>query len=102
MLLNRVLYAIFAAFGVISPVLSVFICDLLDLPMNIIAFLWVGLGLRLPTTLLLARLVGKEAYEEYWTFLTSFPGHSRTGLKIGWPIATLGFMVVGLISLVDL
>ncbi len=47
-------------------------------------FMWVGVGLSLPVTLLGARAFGEQAYRDYWSYLESFPRNSRKGILAAW------------------
>jgi len=102
MLLNRTLYVVCVAFLAFSPVLSLFLADLLEF--NFAQsdpgwkFMWVGVGLSLPVTLLGARAFGEQAYRDYWSYLESFPRNSRKGILAAWGGMTVFTLAIGIAS----
>ena len=94
MLLNRTLYIAFVTMLALSPVLSIILSDLAGLAFNEFAFIWVGAGLSLPLSLLGARAFGEQSYRDYWAYLESFPGNTRTGILACW----IGVTVLGVIA----
>lgn len=99
MLLNKTLYAIFVALGAFSPVLSIVLCDVVGLELSLWTFMWVGVLLSLPVSLLGARAFGRRTYRSYWAYLESFPGHSKGGIKTGWAIISGVMLVAGIMAL---
>lgn len=95
MFLNRMLYFVFVMLLAFSPVLSVVISDFAGATVNMWAFMWVGVGLSLPLSLLGARAFGEQFYCSYWAYLESFPGNSKMRVLIAWASMTAITVVVG-------
>ena len=69
MLLNRTLYFVFVTLLASSLLLSIVISDLSGRALSLWAFMWVGVSLSLPLSLLGARAFGARAYYGYWAYL---------------------------------
>ena len=87
MQLYRMLYAVFVVLLASSPALSAGISGLLDTPVSLFKYIWVGVAFSLPVSLMLAKLVGPHSYVGYWSYLESFPGNSRPAVIAAWAIA---------------
>lgn len=89
------LYFVFVMLLAFSPVLSVVLSDFAGATVNLWRFMWVGVGLSLPLSLLGARAFGERAYYGYWAYLESFPGNSKVRILIAWASMTAITLVVG-------
>ena len=102
MVLNRTLYAIFVGLLAFSPLLSLMLSDAFGRPIggaDWLTFMWVGIALSLPSTLVAARLAGTMRYSAYWDYLESFPGNSKRTIIAAWATGTVIMTAIGLAAL---
>lgn len=87
----KIPYFIFVVVLASSPVAGAVIGTLIDRADNNLGFLrylWVGIALSLPLSLITARMFGKENLPSYWQYLGNF-GYSRAVIIYSWAFATL-------------
>lgn len=99
MILNRTLYTAFVVLLAFSPILSLVLSDLAGFELSWWSFMRVGAGLSLPVSLLGARVFGERAYCDYWAYLESFPGNSKTVILMSWASMTAVVLVFGILGL---
>ncbi len=120
MILNRALYAMMIGMWAFSPVLSLYLLEMVGSPLrdyDWLTFMWVSAGLSLPCALAAARLAGRERYRAYWDYLEtksgpwrpfglappevpkSSSGNSKRGIIVPWAIGTGVLAAMGLASL---
>lgn len=99
MLLNRSLYALFVAMLALSPLLSLKLSEMFSEKLSILGFLWAGLALSLPVTLVAAKFVGEKAYVDYWAYLESSSGSTQTKITMMWAAATAIAILIGVGSI---
>ena len=99
MLLNRTLYFVFVTLLASSPLLSIVISYLSGRALSLWAFMWVGVSLSLPLSLLGARAFGARTYYGYWAYLESFPGNTKARILTAWATMSALTVVGGIMAL---
>lgn len=92
----KIPYFIFVVVLASSPVLGALIGTLVDKEgqnLSFLGYLWVGIALSLPLSLITARVFGKENLPAYWRYLGSFGNHSKAVIAYIWAFAT--FVAIG-------
>lgn len=101
MLLNRALYALFVALLATSPIVSVGLSAIFLGKLSLWSFLWVGVALSLPVTLVAAKAFGEGTYIGYWAYLETFRGNSKTLIITLWATVTAAAVLIGVGSIWD-
>lgn len=57
--------------------------------LSFLQYLWVGIVLSLPLSLVMARTFGRDNLPAYWRYLESFGNRSRTVITYSWAFAAV-------------
>ena len=95
---NKIYFSILVAIMASSPISSLAISNLLDIPMSgysLINFAWLGFSISLPLSLAIARSGGILDYNDYWSYLEESSKVRRKTLKAIWVLLSVLLMMFG-------
>lgn len=85
-------YLVFILTLASSPIIGTMIGNLFgrnDNTAGFLQYLWIGIALSLPLSLITARMFGPINLVSYWRYLESFGGHSKAVIVFSWGLATV-------------
>ena len=88
----KIPYLVFILALVSSPVTGALIRASLsqeDYAAGFLQYLWVGISISLPLSLITARMYGETNLSSYWKYLETFGGHSIAVIAYSWGFATV-------------
>jgi hypothetical protein len=79
-----------------SPLIGAYTASIVGMEVNIVnsvSFIWIGVFLSLPTSLLVSRAFGPGVYNNYWDYLQRSEKQTKDGVVRIWLIGCLGAIV---------